>query len=175
MPLLALAAAALAAKTNAQRDGLAAEALARALARKLRGSPWVLPATLRVRFKTPGGLRLTLSVGGQLAVDAIARMTGKMKAVFAVRGALQAAIGTHRCAFFVFIIGGAVGAAGAAGPRWFGLSDSTGSRGAAGSPGQAAQRNLLVHPPRQLHQGGPQNKRNILPPVVPVVLCKLAG
>ena len=103
MPLLALAAAALAAKTNAQRDGLAAEALARALARKLRGSPWVLPATLRVRFKTPGGLRLTLSVGGQLAVDAIARMTGKMKAVFAVRGALQAAIGTHRCAFFVFI------------------------------------------------------------------------
>ena len=85
MPLAALAAQRLQQMTQAQRNGLAAEALALAHARQRRGQPWVLPTTVRVRIRTPGGIRVTLSVGGAVATQAIAQMRSRMKCLFAVR------------------------------------------------------------------------------------------
>ena len=83
--LIVTALAKLAAMSNAQRNGLAAEVLSRAHARRLRGQGWVLPDQLRVRIRTPGGVSVTLSVGGQLATDAIARMRPRIRYLFAVR------------------------------------------------------------------------------------------
>ena len=83
--LIVTALAKLTAMSNAQRNGLAAEVLSRAHARKLRGLGWVLPDRLRVRIRTPGGVSLTLSVGGPLATDAVARMRPRMGYLFAVR------------------------------------------------------------------------------------------
>jgi len=82
--VLTLARQALAQKTPAERDGLAAEVIARGLARAQRGLAFVLPSELRVRVRDPAtGQNVTVLVGGPAARNAVTRMLPKMRALFA--------------------------------------------------------------------------------------------